>query len=628
MAGWSVWSPPIPRSLRRRLERARAGVVGSRLNVVYGPEYAVPVSGVPMDAERATRTLTVLAAEGIVAPDEVIVPPRASLAELGRVHTREYLDGLADPGRLEEVFGAPIEPRLRDLLLQQQRAMVGGTMAAARLARHERGLVVNLGGGLHHAHAHKGGGFCVFNDVAVAIAGLRAGGFDERFLVVDLDLHDGDGVRSIFADDPKVHTFSLHNAHWGPVHATQATAIALGEGIGDGQMLAALERHLPPVFEAFAPTMVFYVAGVDVAADDALGNWKVTGDGIRARTRLLFQLVAKHRVGPVVWVLAGGYGTEAWRHDLRGLRWAISHREDEPPSTEDTTLLRYRWLSRSLDRAALRSESRDPLDFDEQDLLAGSEARVRSEVFLGFYSAHGIEVALERYGVLEHLRKLGYDPHLEITMGSARGDGTGDTLRVWGSAGRTELLVELRLRRDRERVPGFELLSIEWMLLQDPRARWAFGRKPLPGQLHPGLGMFAEVLALLVVVCDRLGLDGIVVVPSHFHVAALWRQHLTFLDPDAEVRYRSICEATDGLGVADASRALAEGRVRTVGGKAVRWTPSVLVHPISPRLRRWIDEQEAARRGRSAPRELLVLAPAAELATGDVRARAGKPLVP
>jgi acetoin utilization deacetylase AcuC-like enzyme len=580
-----------------------------------------------MDAERATRTLTVLAAEGIVATEDVLVPPRASLAELERVHTREYLDALADPGRLEDVFGAPIEPRLRDLLLQQQRAMVGGTSLAARVAWAERRLVVNLGGGLHHAHAHKGGGFCVFNDVAVAIAALRAGGCDERVLVVDLDLHDGDGVRSIFARDPTVHTFSLHNAHWGPVEAVEATAIALGDGIGDGQMLAALERHLPAVFTAFAPSIVCFVAGVDVAGDDALGNWRVTGDGIRARTRVVFDLIARHRIGPVVWMLAGGYGAQAWRHDLRGLHMAISRRDDEPPTTEAATLLRYRWLARGLERTALRSESKDPLAFDEQDLLAGSEARARSEAFLGFYSAHGVEVALERYGVLERLRKLGYAPHLEISMGGARGDGTGDTLRVWGSAGRAELLVELRLRRDRERVPGFELLAIEWMLLQDPRARWAHGRRPLPGQLHPGLGMFDDVLALLVVVCERLGLDGIVVVPSHFHVAALWRQHLSFLDPDAELRYRSISEATQGLGVADASRALVEGRVRTVGGAPARWIPAVLVHALSPRLRRWLDEQPGRRRGRQPPRALLVLTPPPEV-SGDARARAGKPLAP
>ena len=119
--------------------------------------------------------------------------------------------------------------------------MTGGTLLAAQLARASGGIAVNLGGGFHHAHRDRGRGFCIFNDVAVAILAQRAHGFRGRILVIDLDLHDGDGTRTIFAADPTVHTYSVHNQNWDDRPAVETTVIPLGPGVDDARYMATLQ---------------------------------------------------------------------------------------------------------------------------------------------------------------------------------------------------------------------------------------------------------------------------------------------------------------------------------------------------------------------------------------------------
>src|SRR5690606_28062380 len=151
------------------------------------------------------------------------------------------------------------------------------------------------------------------------------------------------------------------------------------------------------------------------------------------------------------------------------------------------------------------------------------------------------EFALERYGLLERLRQLGYEPRVEIDIHPE----SGDTVRIWGDATTNLLLIEVRVDRDRLTVPGMELLRIEWMLLQNPRASWSAGRAPLPGQRHPGLRMFDDVAILMLLICERLRLDGIVVVPSHYHVAARWHGRMRFWDPRDEGRFRALGRLLD-----------------------------------------------------------------------------------
>jgi len=171
-------------------------------------------SGVPLDPRRVRKILAFLVEEGLLVPRRVSQVLPASIANVRRVHTDRYLDSLADPEVLGGIFGVPVEAGDVDTILDVNRRMVGGTIQATRLALRTDYPAVHLGGGFHHAAPDRGMGFCVYNDIAIAIKRLRARGFQAPILVVDLDLHDGNGTRITFADDPSVFTFSIHNADW------------------------------------------------------------------------------------------------------------------------------------------------------------------------------------------------------------------------------------------------------------------------------------------------------------------------------------------------------------------------------------------------------------------------------
>src|SRR5690606_15023744 len=254
------------------------------------------------------------------------------------------------------------------------------------------------------------------------------------------------------------------------------------------------------------------------AAEDPLGNWLISEAGMLARDRYVIEQLRVRGIESIVWLLGGGYGNDAWRHSARGLITALGGPDDPRlPSTEAITLSRYRHLAAIMDPAELSGREPGELHFDEADLF-GAAADPSTPRLLGYYTRSGIEFALERYGLLERLRQLGYEPRVEIDIHPE----SGDTVRIWGDATTNLLLIEVRVDRDRLTVPGMELLRIEWMLLQNPRASWSAGRAPLPGQRHPGLRMFDDVAILMLLICERLRLDGIVVVPSHYHVAARW----------------------------------------------------------------------------------------------------------
>ncbi len=558
---------------------------GKHLPCVYNSRYAIDVPGLRQDSRRSEHILTFLAMEGLIRRGDLEWAKPASFADLARVHTEAYLTSLTETGGLVPMLGAAVGPELEERVLAAQRFMAGGTAQAARLALTARRTVVNLGGGLHHAHADRGHGFCLVNDVAVAIRGLRAGGFVAPILVVDLDLHDGDGTRSIFAEDETVYTFSIHNQNWDEGEAVAATRLALGPGVEDAVYLQALRAHLPAVVAAVKPGLVFYLAGVDPAADDALGNWRISAQGLLERDRLVFAELDRlpGLRPPVVVLLAGGYGTNAWRHSARSLSWlSTGGTALEPPSTEEIILKRYRFFASLVPDQYLTSRPKEnELGLSAEDLLPAGSPHTWPR-FLDFYSPQGVELALERYGFLGRLRSMGFG---ELALDFELENPAGQTLRIFGDAARTELLVELRLRRDRRALPGRELLFVEWLLLQNPRASFTPDRPALPGQKHPGLALLRDVVALFVLICDRLHLDGVVFLPAHFHIAAQAHSHAHFLTPEAEGRYLALERDLAPLGIGEASQALASGRVLDeTTGQTATWEPAPMVIPASPAI--------------------------------------------
>ncbi len=598
----SLRRPIVRRSYRRfwRLLRRPA------FRVVYHEKYNATFPDIPNDPLRAERILAFLASEGLVLRRCVNRPEPVWLKTLERVHSTAYLDTIHQTATLTSIMGTEVTEDQVDRLIDFQRLQTGGTLMATRRAR-EFGIGVNLGGGFHHAAADQGGGYCIFNDVAVAIADERRKGFDGPVLVVDLDLHDGDGTRNIFRRDPGVFTLSIHARHWGPTEAVSSASIELGSNVEDAAYLDAVRRHLPPVVRDVEPELVFYLAGCDPAHDDQLGNWRISAAAMLERDRIVMRELRRGaRQPPVVILLAGGYSAATWRYSARFL--SDIHRPGqpiEPPSTEEITLKRYRYLLRHLDPAELSgSGSDDNFGLTEEDLYIPGWGIMPETRFLGSFTKHGIELLFERSGFLDRLRDLGFS---HPTIALQLEDSNDQTLRIFGGPDRTELLVELRLRRDRRTLKGLELLSIEWLLLQNPHARFATDntvdpedRKPphrrpqLPGQDYPGLGMLNDIAAMLQVICERLHFDGIVFTPSQFHVAAYGHGYLTFVGSLARARFAALLDLFRNTPLPVATHLVAEGGViDDETGEVFKWQPTPMVLAVSKKLKKHLRDDDS-----------------------------------
>ncbi len=276
------------------------------LRVVHHPAYVAPMpAGHRFPMGKFGRLMALLLVEGVVRPDQVRRPEPAAPEALALAHEPGYvtavLERTLDAAAVRRI-GLPIT---REVALRS-RAANGGTLLTARLAL-QHGLACNTAGGSHHAFADYGSGFCVFNDVAVAARVLLAEGAVARVLVVDLDVHQGDGTAAIFQDEPRVFTFSMHCRTNFPIHKQASDLdLALEPGLGDDGYLALLADHLPGLLEEVRPDLVFYNAGVDPHVDDRLGRLALSEEGLWRRERLVLTSCLKGGV-PVAGVLGGGY---------------------------------------------------------------------------------------------------------------------------------------------------------------------------------------------------------------------------------------------------------------------------------------------------------------------------------
>jgi acetoin utilization deacetylase AcuC-like enzyme len=251
-----------------------------------------------------------LVQEGTVAQGSIQRPQAASDRQVSLVHTPAYLNKIKNG-----VFGpqdvmlleVPFSVELRDAMW----LCVGGSILAGRLAL-EGGRAVHLGGGFHHAFPDHGEGFCLVNDVAIALRALMHEGLIERAAVIDCDLHHGNGTAAVFRDEPEVFTFSIHQQNNYPAFKPPSDLdFGLADGTGDDEYLSVLEQHLPRVLDDHQPELLFYLAGADPYEHDQLGGLRLTLEGLRRRDELVFELAEVANV-PVAVTLAGGY---AWRFE-------------------------------------------------------------------------------------------------------------------------------------------------------------------------------------------------------------------------------------------------------------------------------------------------------------------------
>jgi acetoin utilization deacetylase AcuC-like enzyme len=556
----------LPHALRRWFDR------GAKLKVYYDEAYRLPLSGVEagpvhLETRRADDALHYLLSTGVLLSRDVLAPAPVSYGELGRVHTDEYLESLQKVETLAEIFAVDPTDVYVDEVLRTVRLATGGTVQGARHALAHTSTVLNLLGGFHHAAPTRGAGFCVVNDVAVAVASLRSDGFSGRIAVLDLDCHPPDGTSACLGRDASVWLGSISGTAFGALEGVDE--VQLPPGSGDESYLEALNlllSRMPKVEFAFV------LAGGDVLAGDGLGTLALSLAGVRRRDLRVFEHFAEL---PQVWVPAGGYTSHAWKV-LAGTGLVVSHQSDEPiPSDTDPLAARMKGISKSLPAESLGNS---PVLTEADVAEALGLPRTGPPRLLSFYTAEGLEFALEKYRILPLVRRLGFEA-LHVVIDRAGSCDRGRLLGKDSTTGAEVTLVELEV--ERRKVGSGTFLFVNWLSLRNPRSRFSSTRPQLPGQEVPGLGLAKEMTHLLTLIAARLLLDGVAFRPSWFHMAWAARHSARFVDPGRQGRFEALCRDVRGIPLLEATRAMADGRVR-LNGAPYAWEADEMVKWLHP----------------------------------------------
>lgn len=281
------------------------------MQVFYADQFVLPLPAghrFPMEKYRLLRD-----ALALHLPQLRLQPaPRASDGELALAHSPAYIDGIAS-GKVDPLILCEIGFPWSEAMAERARRSVGATIAACRAAFSE-GVAANIAGGTHHASAERGGGFCVFNDAAVAARLMQAewrrrhGAKPLQVAVIDLDVHQGNGTARIFQGDPSVFTLSLHGQKNFPFRKEAGDLdVDLPDGCRDDAYLHALEIALDDMERRFTPGLVIYLAGADPHEGDRLGRLKLSWDGLEARDRRVMDWAWQRHI-PLAFAMAGGYG--------------------------------------------------------------------------------------------------------------------------------------------------------------------------------------------------------------------------------------------------------------------------------------------------------------------------------
>ena len=273
--------------------------------LVYHPRYDLNLGAHVFPSQKFRLLYELLLHEKIAGPNDFVQPDRAADEDLLRVHTSEWVSKLkngtltaSDIMKLE----VPYSPELTEAVW----LAAGGTILAGQLALRD-GFASNLTGGFHHAYANHGEGFCAIHDVAIAIRRLQSDGVIKKGIVVDTDVHHGNGTAHIFRGDDSVFTLSIHQQNNYPAHKPPSTLdLPLDDGVEDDEYLSVLLPAVEKALDEFRPDILFYVGGADPFCEDQLGGLRLSKTGLKARDHGVFQ-AARSRNIPVATTLAGGY---------------------------------------------------------------------------------------------------------------------------------------------------------------------------------------------------------------------------------------------------------------------------------------------------------------------------------
>ncbi len=275
------------------------------MKLVYSDQYDLNLGNHVFPSVKYRLIKEKLLREGIARPEDLAEPPAASEEDVALVHDREYIRKL-QAGKLSYLEILRLEIPYSPELIRAVWLSAGGSILAGRMAL-ENAVGVNIGGGFHHAYPGHGEGFCVLNDIAIAIRRLQKDGNIQNAITVDCDVHQGNGTAAIFGGDPTVFTLSIHQENNYPYPKPPSDLdINLEDGVGDDEYLARLGEGLEKSLAHFRPDLMVYVAGADPYREDQLGGLRLTLEGLEKRDRLVFETGRARKI-PIAVTLAGGY---------------------------------------------------------------------------------------------------------------------------------------------------------------------------------------------------------------------------------------------------------------------------------------------------------------------------------
>jgi len=273
--------------------------------LIYHDRYDLNLGAHVFPSQKFRMIRDKLSGDGIASPEDFLAPEFADDEDVLRVHTAGYVRKLKNGGLSREEI-ARLEVPYSMELVDAVWLAAGGSILAGQCALRD-GWASNIGGGFHHAHPGHGEGFCAIHDVAIAIRRLQFDGTIKKAMVVDTDVHQGNGTAAIFAGDETVFTLSIHQLNNYPFHKPPSSIdVDLADGVEDEDYLHMLDQHLRLAFDRCSPEILFYVGGADPYREDQLGGLRLTIEGLAARDALVFEYARRHGV-PVVTTLAGGY---------------------------------------------------------------------------------------------------------------------------------------------------------------------------------------------------------------------------------------------------------------------------------------------------------------------------------
>lgn len=283
--------------------------------IVFSSEYLVGVSTYgdhhSFDIFKYKRIRDLLVSQKVLKPKNIFYPEPCTFDDMRLVHTEKYIQLIKDPLYVNQALKIEINSLWENSVLEYYMAVSGGTIEASFRALEFKKPVFNLGGGFHHAQPEKAEGFCLLNDIAMAIMRLKKETSLKKFLIVDLDYHQGNGNGLIFKDDQNVFTFSVHADHWEDIESPRSLDVLVSSDVSNTKYISLVKENFEKVLKKFTPEIIFYVAGSDPYEKDELADMKISRETMLERNMFVLEQ-AVNRSLPLVILPGGGYGKDSW----------------------------------------------------------------------------------------------------------------------------------------------------------------------------------------------------------------------------------------------------------------------------------------------------------------------------